>query len=78
MLGLSWKLSPLRPAGTNYFLSIQGPFKVVMDRQEFVSSHYQRVYQYLWRHIRKSDLDHFSYTGDVEDNPADCLKIILQ
>ena len=49
-----------------------------MDRQEFVSSHYQRVYQYLWRHIRKSDLDHFSYTGDVEDNPADCLKIILQ
>ena len=49
-----------------------------MDRQEFVSSHYQRAYQYLSRHIRKSDLDHFSYPGNGEDNPADCLNIILR
>ena len=49
-----------------------------MDRQEFESTHYQRVYQYLRRHIEQCDLDRFSYNGKVEGNPANCLKIILQ
>ena len=53
-------------------------FKVVMDRQEFESAHYQRVYQYLQRHAKNVNLDRFSYTGNVEDDPANCLEIILQ
>jgi len=53
-------------------------FKVVMDRQEFESAHYQGVYQYLWRFVGNINLDRFSYTGSVEGNPANCLEIILQ
>ena len=53
-------------------------FKVVMDRQEFESAHYQRVYQYLQRHAGNINLDWFSYIGNVEGNPANCLEIILQ
>jgi len=49
-----------------------------MDRQEFESAHYQRVYQYLRRHAGNINLDRFSYTGSVEGNPANCLEIILQ
>lgn len=49
-----------------------------MDRQEFKSSHCQRVHQYLQRHIASNDLDQFSYTGKVEGNPADCLETILK
>ena len=52
--------------------------KVVMNRQEFESSHYQRVYQYLQRHIGNINLDQFSYIGNVEGTPANCLEIILQ
>ena len=54
------------------------PFKVAMDRQEFESAHYQRVYQYLQRHIENIDLDRFSYTSSVEGTSANWLKIILQ
>jgi len=53
-------------------------FKVVMDRQEFESAHYQRVYQYLQRHVGNINLDWFSYIGNVEGNPTNCLEIILQ
>ena len=58
--------------------TVPDPFKVVMDRQEFESSHYQRVYQYLQRHIGNINLDQFSYIGNVESNSADCLETILQ
>ena len=53
-------------------------FKVVMDRQEFESAHYQRVYQYLRRHVEKINLDRFSYIDNVEGNPVNCLEIILR
>ena len=53
-------------------------FKVVMDMEEFGSEHYQRVYQYLRRHVGGINLDRFSYIGNVEGNPANCLEIILQ
>ena len=59
-------------------VSLPDPSKVVMDKQEFGSSHYQRVYQYLQRHIKNINLDRFSYIGNVEGNPANCLEIILQ
>ena len=48
-----------------------------MDEEEFRSSTFQRVYQYLRRHIAKYDLDDFLYTGSVEGNPADCLYLLL-
>ena len=60
------------------FLPLPDSFKVVMDRQEFESPHYQRVYQYLWRHIENINLDRFSYIGNVEGTPANCMEIILQ
>ena len=54
-------------------------FKVVMDTQEFESAHYQRVYQYLKRHVGSINLDEFSYIiGNVDGDPANCLEIILQ
>jgi len=59
-------------------LYLPDAFKVVMDGHEFERAHYQRVYQYLWRHVEKINLDQFSYTGNVEGNPANCLEIILQ
>jgi len=58
-------------------LPLLDPFKVVMDRQEFESAHYQRVYQYLRRHVVSINLDQFSYSGIVEGNPAHCLEVIL-
>jgi len=48
-----------------------------MDREEFESAHYQRVYQYLWRHVEKINLDRFSYIDNVEGNAVNCLEIIL-
>ena len=52
---------------------------VVMDKDEFRSEAFQRVYQYLRRHTAKTNLDKFSYSkGSVEDSPHDCLQIILR
>ena len=51
---------------------------VLMDVQEFESSTYQRVYQYLKRYNMKHNLDEFSYTGSIEGTQEDCLQIILK
>ena len=52
---------------------------VVMDKDEFRSEAFQRVYQYLRRHTAKTNLDSFSYSkGSVEGSPHDCLQIILR
>ena len=59
-------------------LSLPDPSKVVMDKQEFENPHYQRVYQYLRRHIGNISLDRFSYIGNVEGTTTNCLEIILQ
>ncbi len=49
-----------------------------MDRQEFESATYQRVYQYIQRHIAGFNLDRFFYTsGSVEGDCANWLEIIL-
>ena len=48
-----------------------------MDDEEFRSSTFQRVYQYLRRHIAKYDLDAFSFTGSVEGSAQDCLYLLL-
>ena len=48
-----------------------------MDEEEFRAPTFQRVYQYLRRHIAKYDLDVFSFTGAVEGTPADCLNLLL-
>lgn len=50
-----------------------------MDDHEFRSATFQRVYQYLRRHIiGNTNLDRFQYQGNPEGNPVDCLKIFLQ
>lgn len=49
-----------------------------MDAKEFKSETYQRVYQYLKRHIAHQNLDRFTYVEIVEGNPADCLTTIMQ
>ena len=48
-----------------------------MDDEEFRSSTFQRVYQYLRRHIAKFDLDAFSFSGVAEGSAADCLSLLL-
>lgn len=59
-------------------LSLLDSSKVVMDKQEFENPYYQRVYQYLRRHIGNINLDRFSYIGNVEGTTTNCLEIILQ
>ena len=52
---------------------------IVMDEEEFRSESYQRVYQYLRRHITRTNLDRFSYSHEsVEGTPHDCLQILLR
>lgn len=49
-----------------------------MDDQEFHGATFQRVYQYLRRHIANMNLDHFQYLTTSEGTPDDCLKLFLQ
>ena len=55
-----------------------GEYKVLMDRKEFQSASYQRVYLYLKRHDAEEDLDDFTYQSTIEDTTADCLDIICK
>ena len=59
------------------YLPFLDPSKVVMDKQMFESSHYQRVYQYLQRHTKSVNLDQFSYGDNIEGTPDSCLETIL-
>ena len=59
-------------------MSTPAPGRILMDLGEFRSATFQRVYQYLRRHLEAINLDTFSYLGTVEGNPADCLKTVLQ
>ncbi len=55
------------------------PNVVVMDRQEFEGSAYQRVYQYMHRNAAGLSLERFFYTlGSVEGDCTECLDIILR
>ena len=52
---------------------------VPMDETMYHSPAYQRVYQYLRRHIGRISLDRFHYKhGSVEGSKEDCLEIMLQ
>ena len=52
---------------------------VLMDEGMFCSHPYQRVYQYMHRHIAKMDLDHFTYQpSTVVRNEEDFLQIMLR
>ena len=52
---------------------------ILMDEEEFRSEAYQRVYQYLRRHVMNHNLDRFSYSKEsVEGSPNDCLQVILK
>ena len=48
---------------------------IAMDRNEFQSATYQRVYQYLCRH-EKGNIDRFHYSGKVEGSDINCLEVI--
>ena len=49
-----------------------------MDETEFKSPMFQRVFQYLRRHIGRLPLDSFQYTpGSVEGNQNIFLEILL-
>jgi hypothetical protein len=49
-----------------------------MDSEEFESSTYQRVYQYLRRFAAGSDLNNFSFEGAIEGTPVNCLMLLLR
>ena len=52
--------------------------KCSMDTGEFRSPVFQRVHQYLCRHVGCVPLDRFSYKLEsVEGNPVECLQILL-
>ena len=51
----------------------------MMDEKEFRSSYFQRVYQYLRRHISSIPSIRFSFTpGQVEGNHVECLQVLLK
>ena len=57
---------------------IADPMKCSMDSREFRSPVFQRVYQYLRRHMEHISLDTFSYMPEsVEGKPVECLQILL-
>ena len=57
---------------------IADPMKCSMDTEEFRSPVFQRVYQYLRRHVGRVPLDRFSYRlQSVEGKPVECLQILL-
>ncbi len=49
-----------------------------MDEGEFRSASYQRVYQYIRRHTAGFSLDNFSYNGQVEGTPEECVQLLLR
>lgn len=50
-----------------------------IDDDMFLSHPYQRVYQYMHRHIAKKDLDQFSFQScSVLGNKEDRLEIMLR
>ena len=54
-------------------------YKTSFDVKEFRDHSFQRVFQYLRRHVGRLPLDKFSYTrGSVESNPKECLNILLR
>ena len=75
LLSPSLKFHILCPS---HLLPFLDPSKVVMDKQMFESSHYQRVYQYLRRHIGSLSLNHFSYGDNIEGTPDSCLETMLR
>ena len=57
---------------------ITDPMKCSMDTGEFRSPVFQRVYQYLRRHVGHVSLDRFSYRlQSVEGKPVECLQMLL-
>ena len=49
-----------------------------MDDKEFNSSMFQRVFQYLQRHIAHLSLDRFMYAeSSVEGTAMECLVVLL-
>lgn len=53
--------------------------QIVMDRDEFESESFQRVYQYLSRHMMGTNLDRYSYTKEnIEGTPHDCLQTLIK
>ena len=58
---------------------VQNVQRILMDEDEFKSDTYQRVYQYLRRHVKNSNLSVFTYSqGNIEGTPQDCLNILLR
>ena len=51
----------------------------MMDEREFHREPYQRVYQYLLRHMNDVSMDKFSYVPkSVEGKHVDCLQVFLK
>ena len=54
------------------------PYIMSMDDKEFRSFVFQRVFQYLRRHIGRIPLDRFTYPmNSIEGRPMDCLEVLL-
>ena len=62
----------------SYFVFSIDPYVMSMDDKEFRSSVFQRVFQYLRRHIGRIPLDRFTYPmNSIEGRPMDCLEVLL-
>ena len=60
-------------------LAVADSTKIVMDQKTFSSETFQRVYQYLRRHVANRNLDSFAFDhNNIEGTPHDCLQILLR
>ena len=60
-------------------LAVADSTKIVRDQKTCSSETFQRVYQYLRRHVANSNLDSFAFDhNNIEGTPHDCLQILLR
>ncbi len=87
--GQSWKILERMKQVISHYRSIIAHFSIEfvlldnfirkMDEFEFKSPMFQRVFQYLRRHIDRLPLDSFQYnSGSVEGDQKTCLDLLLR
>ena len=55
------------------------PCFISLDDEEFKSSMFQRVFQYLRRYINCMQLNRFTYQQKkIEGRPMECLEVLLK
>ena len=61
------------------YINLIDPCVISLDNEEFKSSIFQRVFQYLQRYINCMQLERFTYQQKkIEGRPMECLEVLLK